>query len=274
MTNDKTHQIDAPTFSVSQQPTELPLSTLLTQRCVEFSNSPKAVEIIDKGIEKLFGNLIDDAFGSYSDFGKVMKNAMKAALPTNVENIIELERYNSLITRLMREKWETAGIESGIVKKMDEMITEFTSEGVIPKFIKASDLWAAFVEDNSERASEERWDCPQSLIEDDHDGFIYVGLHAEPAGGYKTEVSKAYNCDVYLGFRAERVDGWRSAQILHDECPVYELFSGSLEHNKILGKRIIKAYSRFEKLVLALYHGGSLLVWDSAPDDLYYPGND
>ncbi|CNF64560.1 Uncharacterised protein [Yersinia enterocolitica] len=56
MTNDKTHQIDAPTFSVSQQPTELPLSALLTQRCVEFSNSPKAVEIIDKGIEKLFGN--------------------------------------------------------------------------------------------------------------------------------------------------------------------------------------------------------------------------
>ncbi|HHH2240402.1 TPA: hypothetical protein ACPY50_000539 [Yersinia enterocolitica] len=51
MTNDKTHQIDAPTFSVSQQPTELPLSALLTQRCVEFSNSPKAVEIIDKGIE-------------------------------------------------------------------------------------------------------------------------------------------------------------------------------------------------------------------------------
>ncbi|EKN5936209.1 hypothetical protein DVQ01_05535 [Yersinia enterocolitica] len=62
--------------------------------------------------------------------------------------------------------------------------------------------------------------------------------------------------------------------MLHDEHPVYELFSGSLEHNKILGKRIIKAYSRFEKLVLALYHGGSLLVWDSAPDDLYYPGND
>lgn len=274
MTNDKTHHIDTPTFSVSQQPIELPLSVLLTQRCVEFSNSAKAVEIIDKGIEKLFGNLIDDAFGSYSDFGKVMKTAMKAALPTNVENIIELERYNSLVTRLMREKWETAGIESGIVTKMDEMITEFTSEGVIPKFIKASDLWAAFVEDNSERASEERWDCPQSLIKDDRDGFIYVGLHAEPAGGYKTEVSKVYNCDVYLGFRAERVDGWRGAQILHDEHPVYELFSGSLEHNKILGKRIIKAYSRFDKLILALYYGGSMLVWNEDPDDLYYPGHD
>ncbi|WP_314190011.1 hypothetical protein [Yersinia massiliensis] len=274
MTNDKNHHIDAPTFFVSQQPTELTLSALLTQRCVEFSNSPKAVEIIDKGIEKLFGNLIDDAFGSYSDFGKVMKNAMKAALPTNVENIIELERYNSLVTRLMREKWETAGIESDIVKKMDEMITEFTSEGVTPKFIKASDLWSAFVEDNSEKANEERWDCPQSIIDDDRDGFIYVGLHAEAAGGYKTEVSKAHNCDVYLGFRAERVDGWRSAQILHEEYPVYELFSGTLEHNKILGKRIIKAYSRFDKLVLALYLGGSLLVWDSAPEDLYYPGND
>ncbi|CRY60496.1 Uncharacterised protein [Yersinia kristensenii] len=275
MTNDKTHQIDAPTFSVSQQPTELPLSALLTQRCVDFSNSPKAVEIIDKGIEKLFGNLVEDAFGSYSDFGKVMKTAMKAALPTNVENIIELERYNSLVTRLMREKWETAGIANGIVEQMTAMVTEFTNGETIPKFIMASDLWKAFIEDNSEEACEEQWDAPQVVIDDnDGDQHKWIGLHAEPGdrSSYRSKAkTHSYECDCRLALSLQHDE--KRATLLHEDYPVYELFAGHVKGGT-LGKKIIKAYSRFDKLILALYYGGSMLVWNEEPDDLYYPSHD
>ncbi|HHR6215161.1 TPA: hypothetical protein ACS705_001267 [Providencia alcalifaciens] len=77
---------------------ELTLSELLTQRCVEFANSEQAVEIIDKGIANLFNNVVDDAFRSYGDFGKAFKKAMESALPTSIEDMVDLKKYNTLVT--------------------------------------------------------------------------------------------------------------------------------------------------------------------------------
>lgn len=70
-------------------------------------------------------------------------------------------------------------------------------------------------------------------------------------------------------FSMQRSGGYNSEPLLQDGNNVYELIGGRVE-DKILGKKIIKAYSRFDKLVLALYYGGSLLVWDESPEDICY----
>ncbi|OJT50541.1 hypothetical protein BSR04_00250 [Serratia plymuthica] len=59
---------------------------------------------------------------------------------------------------------------------------------------------------------------------------------------------------------------------MHDGHQVYELYSGSLDGG-VLGKKVISAYSRFDKLIMALYYGGSFLAWDEAPDadEMTYP---
>ncbi len=262
----------------SQKLPELTLSALLTQRCVEFSNSPAAVEIIDKGVEKLFTNIVDSAFSSYGDFGKLMGEAMKKALPSGVENIVELERYNALIVRLIREKWATAGIENSIVEQMTALVNEFTSEEAIPAYIMASDFWKAFIEDQSEHALEEQWGCPQVHVDRDSSfGSLVVGLHPEPASSSRYSSSTkdhAYNCDFYfhLSPKQDR-DGRERVNTLHDGHQAYQLIGGQVD-NGILGKRIIKPYSRFDKLVMALYYGSGVLVWDEEPDDLYYPSYD
>lgn len=90
-------------FLATSQKPELTLSELLTQRSVQFANSPKAVEIIDQGIEKLFKELVSDAFRSYGDFGKQLTDAMKAALPTNINDVIDLPKYNHMVIAQMRE---------------------------------------------------------------------------------------------------------------------------------------------------------------------------
>lgn len=262
----------------SQKSHELTLSALLTQRCVEFSKSPAAVEIIDKGVEKLFTNIVDNAFSSYGDFGKLMGDAMKKALPSGVENIVELERYNALIVRLIREKWATAGIENSIVEQMTALVNEFTSEEAIPAYIMASDFWKTFIEDQSEKALEEQWECPQVHVDRDSSyGSVVVGLHPEPASSgsyFSTTKDRAHSCDFYfhLSPKQDR-DGRERINTLHDGHQVYELIGGQVERG-VLGKRIIKPYSRFDKLVMALYYGGSVLVWDEEPDDLYYPSYD
>ncbi len=84
---------------------ELTLSELLTQRCVEFANSEQAVEIIDKGITKLFTSVVDDAFRSYSDFGKAFKEAMENALPTSIEDMVDLKN----ITRWLLKNAQLLG---------------------------------------------------------------------------------------------------------------------------------------------------------------------
>ncbi|MGO2305994.1 MAG: hypothetical protein ACTH5W_14990 [Providencia sp.] len=247
---------------------ELTLSELLTQRCVEFANSEQAVEIVDKGITQLFTSVVNDAFRSYSDFGKAFTKAMESALPNNIEDIIDLKKYNTLVTTKMHDSWENSGIETDLQEKITALAKEFTSDEECPKYIKASELWEAFIEDNASGAMESGWDSPQVFVTDDDDGFIQVGLHAEEAASSYSSVSR-HKCDYNFSLSAQRVNGYKSDLLLQDGHYVYELFGGKV-NDKILGKKIIKAYSRFDKLVLNLYYGGSLLVWDESPEDLCY----
>ena len=250
---------------------ELTLSELLTQRCVEFANSEQAVEIIDKSITKLFTSVVDDAFRSYSDFGQAFKSAMEDALPANIEDVVDLKKYNTLVTEKMRNSWENSGIEADLQGKVTALVKDFTSDDESPKYIKASDLWKAFIEEKSQSAMESGWESPQVFINDEHDGFIQVGIHPEErsTSRYSYNSVSAYNCDYNFHFSVQRTGAYNSEPLLQDGNNVYELIAGKV-NNKILGKKIIKAYSRFDKLVLALYYGGSFLVWDESPEDICY----
>lgn len=258
----------------NQQP-ELTLSALLTQRCVNFAASDKAVEMIDQGIEKMFKDLIGESFRSYGDFGKLLSDAFKAALPTNISAVVDLPSYNTLVINSMREAWTNSGVHTDMQQRVLELTKEFTSDEAIPKFILASDLWSAFVEDNKERACEEQWECPQVITSDPDNGYISVGLEPNDDSGSRYSRSKTspYECTVHLALSPQfNRDGRTKEALLHDGHQVYELYSGSLD-GSVLGKKVISAYSRFDKMIMALYYGGSFLAWDEAPDadEMTYP---
>ncbi|CAI1621873.1 Uncharacterised protein [Serratia quinivorans] len=267
------------TESNNKQP-ELTLSALLTQRCTNFANSDKAVEIIDQGIEKMFKDLVGDAFRSYGDFGKLLNEAFKAALPTNISKVVDLPSYNSMVINSVREQWAASGIQSDMQQRVLELVKEFTTDEAVPKFVMASDLWKAFIKDNSEKAAEEQWERPQVFYEEseDMDGYFRIGLHPEPAssGRYGRSIDNAYRCDFYLAFSPQQVrEERKTTQLMHEGHPVYELYSGHVGSDT-LGKKVISAYSRFDKLIQALYYGGSFLVMDEIPDadELTYPHYD
>lgn len=162
-------------------------------------------------------------------------------------------------------------------QKVLELVEEFTSDEAIPKFVMASDLWKAFIEEHEERATEERWGAPQVFEEHSDYGYIYVGLHpeAEDTGRYSSSgKSSAHSCDFLLALSPQETrEGRTKTPVTHEGHQVYELFAGHMD-NGVLGKKVISAYSRFDKLVMALYYGGSFLVWDESPEDICYPGND
>lgn len=262
--------------SISPQSVELPLSALLAQRCKQFANSPKAREIIDSGIEDMFKAMVSTTFRSEGDFGKQMLHAFKAALPTNAVDLLDLRQYNSLVLQSIREAWAASSIKEDMVERMTDLVTEFSNDKIIPKFILASELWAAFIDGNEVRAIEERWKKPQVVVSKfDNDDYIWIGLHPEQSSNppYSSGTkSSTHECDFMLAFSAKYShDHDSKVPVIEDGKPVYELFAGHMESG-VLGKTVVHAYSRFDKLVLALYYGGSLLLWDYGPEEINYLG--
>ncbi|MDM2816921.1 hypothetical protein [Citrobacter sp. Cpo102] len=253
--------------------TDLTLSALLTQRCVEFSHSKKAVEIIDNGIEKMFKELVDDAFRSYGDFGKSAREAFKAALPANIDNLIELSRYNEMIANALRTKWTESGIADDMLRKADEALAEVMQDNSVPEYIKLSTIFDGFIEDNREEAFENQWEAPDFRLEEER-GFIHLYFDKRPDKDFdslryssRTERNK-YELEHNLAARivdCEQVDGH----------PVYEIYSAKLddtEIRKITSLGLVR--SNWERALVALYYGQSKLVLDCDPDDYAYPGAD
>ncbi|TDB48054.1 hypothetical protein [Photorhabdus luminescens] len=246
---------------------ELTLSELLTQRCVNFTNSEKAIEIIDDGIEKLFKDLVSDTFRSYSDFGRLLTKSFENALPNNISDVIDLQKYNHMIVSRIKEEWVKSSIHNDIQQRIIGLTEEFTSEIATPKHIMASKLWEAFIGDNQEQAHREGWESPQIIINEHDNKYIWVGLDPRESNSYfYSNETSVYGCEIMLALSPKGAD--------EENRQIYELFSGHLNNSDILGGKVISAYSKFDKLIMSLYYGGSLLVWDESPEDISYPSYD
>ncbi|TDB41608.1 hypothetical protein, partial [Photorhabdus khanii] len=230
---------------------ELTLSELLTQRCVNFSHSEKAIEIIDDGIEKLFKDLVSDAFRSYGNFGKLLTKSFENALPNNISNVIDLQKYNHMIVSKIKEEWVKSSVHNNIQQRIVELAEEFTSELTAPRYIMASKLWAAFIESNQEQAYEERWESPKVIIDEHDDGYLWLGLDPEASSSYRymsSNKTSTYECKIMLALSPNGTD--------EEDRQIYELFYGHLDNTNVLGKKVISAYSKFDKLIMSLYYGG------------------
>src|SRR5471032_1856246 len=111
---------------------EQTLQALLAERVTAYAKSDRPRELIDEGIEKLFKEVVSDTFRSYGDFGGAIKEAVKAALPANVSDVFDLQRYNAVVANALRQRWEAAGLGAIILEQADKSITEvLTGDGLI-----------------------------------------------------------------------------------------------------------------------------------------------
>lgn len=254
----------------NQQP-ELTLSALLMQRCANFANSEKAVEIIDKGIEKFMAEIVSDAFSTWGDFSKATKEAFKTALPGNIDSVIDLGRYNAMIEQRLRDVFATSGIANDMVDKAENILKEAMDEALLPPVIKLSTLIEAFIDYNAEYAAEERLETPDlRLQEKDSYGSHYAGFFFErekkEESRYGTSLRSEYSLKNHLHMRA--IDGE-----LLDGDQVYEVYSATIDDTLI--QRIVTTNSirsKWEKMIFALFYGQSKICIDCDPDDYSYPG--
>lgn len=248
------------------------LQDLLSERVALFCASEKPVELIDSAIEKLMKDLMDNAFRSYGDFADKMKEAIKAALPANVQDFIQLEKYNAIIAETLRKRWHDAAQDSSLVENAHKVIDQVLSkDGLIGKEIKLSKLIEEFIDQHKEEASEEHWEAPEFRMQKGDDGFIHLYFDPEPEdhwrqAGYSRGSRSDYDLKHALHLRIEEtiepVQNWKQ--------PEYkgQIYSAKLDDKKI--SLDLNLYHKWEQILAALYFGNAILHVDCDPEDFSY----
>lgn len=249
------------------------IAEVMAERITAFSTSPKMLEIIDKKIESCMIGVIDDALGRYSDFSKIAEKAFKAALPGNIDSVIDLGRYNSMVQDRLREAFASSGIANNMVAKAEKVLKDAMQEELLPPVIKLSTLLEAFIDHYAGEASEDRWECPdfrlkesESILSTEYQHF-YFDKQKEEFSSYSRERS-----DYQL---ANRIDMRAIEGEMIDGDQVYQVYSAQIEDKLI--QHIVSTdliNTKWEKMIFALYYGQSKIVIDCDPDDYNYPHND
>ncbi|WP_422101969.1 hypothetical protein [Vreelandella sp.] len=240
------------------------LEQLLHARISEFTASERPKEIIDQYVEKMFASVIEDAFRSYGDMGKAVKEAIQAAMPGNVSSMVELTRYNNLISNAMKEKWEQSGVASDVVRRAHEAIEEAVSELEVPEFVSLRKLLESFVEEYAEDAMQNGWEAPRIEINESEslDGYYHIYFDKAPSDSSYSKRS-VYGLDNMLAVRTSGIEKY-------DDHDTGEVYAAQID-NDIMGKKMGVWTTPWEKQMVALYYGGAKLVIDCDADDFSYP---
>ncbi|WP_145517650.1 hypothetical protein [Yersinia mollaretii] len=277
MTDEK--QIANPALS---EPKATSLAADIAAHCLAFEQSPEYSAMIQRHVSSLYDKAIKETF-EWGDFPRAVKKALEEALPANISQMVDLPRYNILMAKKLEESWALNAVGERLTAGMQKMVLDFVKTDETPKYIKASDLWKAYINEHKEEAASEGWERPEVLMEmGDHDTFR-VGIDQEPAsersslyGSSKCPKTHPFEFKDNLYFmRVGEYEGngrhqekvWAEV----DDLPVYSLYSGEV-NGYSLGKKVITFRGDYEKLVAALYYGDSLLLLDEHDaDEVYYP---
>ena len=245
---------------------EQTLQQLLAERVTAFANSDKPVEIIDEHVKKMFSSVIDNCFGRHGEMGKQVEGAIKSALPANLSTVFELTRYNDMIAKALKDKWETSGVEADMVRRAQEAIDEVLTKDQMPEVISLQDLLEEFVDDHKESAAEEHWERPDIRFQESEYGGLHIYFDKKPKEEslHSSRERSEFSLDnaIHISFDKrgkDRDDQGRQ---------VGTVYAARIDSEKI--SQTLRFRSKFEKLLAALYFGASKILVDCDEDDFSY----
>lgn len=246
---------------------EQTLQALLAERVTAFAASDQPAAIIDEHVKVMFTKLIDNCFGRYGDMGKQVEEAIKAALPANLSTVFELTRYNDMIAKALKEKWETSGVEADMVRRAQEAIDEVLTKDQMPDVISLRDLMEAFIEDHKESAAEERWEHPDIRFKESDYGGMHIYFDKKPKDDsslYSNRERDEFSLDnaIHISFDRRGKDRDEKGR------EVGTVYAAKIDNEKI--GQTLRFRTKFEKLLAALYFGSAKIVVDCEEDEFSY----
>lgn len=204
--------------------------------------SGRVHEMINAHVEKTVQHIVADVLREYSPFGKALKAAIEAALPTSFDSLA-LADYNEAIIEAVRAKMD-AVMEESVTGQVNQMLSEMLRE--FPADLKVSALVDMVREAFRDDSDDEEFTF---LIEEDDgyscsNGYKKIGVDKEPGKRFR-------DCEFKLCYNAE---GELYHTVIDGTDPKRKLFRG-------------RAYG-IERIMYALYYGRTKLVFDIGGDDV------
>lgn len=217
------------------------LNKMVNDALTNIESSGFVEKKVQERLEKTIEGIVEDMFREYSDFGKDLKEKVKAELQINLDEL-HLEIYNVLILKAVAEKVNQTvrlqGIEQ-LKQGLDEMLT------IEKKDVKLSDLIEKLKEESLE------WD-------DDLRGKE-LSLHID---------KKQYLSFIYIDEKPDKCNYECSYHITVREDGT--IFNVKIKDQEISKSLIMSGMRGFEEELFKMYAAGSKLIIDEDDVDTYY----
>lgn len=248
------------------------LDDLLVEHVTAFTQSDRPAEIIHSNVERMFSEVVREAFSPHGAFASLLKDEFTKALPANLTDIVDLPTYNSVMITALKNRWMDSGVTGDFLRRAEEAIHEVLLEDQMPEFISLNKLIEAFIEVNQQRAVENKWHVPHiHILEADGFGgrsrYVHVFFDAEPEDAFRTRnnlLDVTRNDTEYANRLSVLIQGHT------DKGQEYGQVLTAMMENEPIGRKFPMT-TRWQRLVAALYFGHSKVVIDCREEDFTYP---
>lgn len=227
------------------------LNKMVMNSLSRMESEGKVQEIVDKHVAKTIESVVDDAFGSWSDFSKNLKKQVEEKLQVNFEEL-DLASYNALIMKVVKEKLDDSIANEG-VKRINESIDSLL--GSAKSEYKLSELVKEMSEevDTDDMGYEEYHEMTMHI----DDSFILSKIIALDPESDKSK----YDCK-YRFWVDNKTGKVSNIQIREDSHRT------SREVHEFDARAIMRGFHGLEETLFKIYANGSKVIVDEDKVDL------
>lgn len=185
------------------------LQSMVNAAMVKMHEEGAIQKIVEEKMAKTVSNIVDDVLGSYSDFGKQVKEVVKQSLAIDVDKM-ELPTYNVLVRNVVRERLDqlvhVQGIEL-LKARMDEIFKTVEPEMKLSEIVEN---WKEALNEDLERDGEHITVTWEPSTYSSGGGWLYIDDEEDKSN---------YQCDLRAGINR---DGtiyalhWKSHDLLKE----------------------------------------------------------
>lgn len=211
------------------------LQAMVNMAMVKMHEEGAIQKIVEEKMTKTVASIVDEVLGSYSDFGRQVKEVVKQSLAIDVDKM-ELPTYNVLVRNVVRERLDqlvhVQGIEL-LKARMDEIFKTVEPEMELSKIIES---WKEALNDDHERDGEEITVIWEPSTYSSGGGWLYID---------EDEDNEKYQCDLRAGINK---DGtiyalhWKSHDLLKEVKTTWAIDS--------IGEQFFRMHAAGSKIIV------------------------
>lgn len=224
---------------------KMDLNKMVMNSLEKMESEGKVQEIVDKHVSKTIESIVDDTFGSWSDFSKNLKKQVEEKLRVNFEEL-DLASYNTFIMKVVKEKLDDHIANEGVRKineSIDSLMNSAKTEYKLSELVKEM----AKEVDTDELGYEEYHEMTM-IIDDTFNLSKIIALDPESN-------KREYDCK-YRFWVDNKTGKVSNIQIQEDSCRT------SRGVHEFDARAIMRGLSGLEETLFKMYANGSKLIVD------------